>query len=220
MRQMPADRPPAAAPPTPFRPATPVVIGLVGGIAAGKSTVAAAFTAHGLAHLDADHEARLVTADPAVLGELAAAFGAELVVQGQLDRAALAARVFADPAARARLEALLHPRIRARLTTALAAAKAAGQSVLLDAPLLLEGGLVAACDHVVFVAASDEVRASRARRRGWPAGELARREAAQLPLADKRARAGFVVENDGELATMHTQVAAILDQLAQPRRRP
>src|SRR5262245_54039685 len=78
--------PPPIPPPTPFRPRTPVVIGLMGGIAAGKSTVAAAFAAHGLCHVDADQHARAVVEEPAVLAELRAAFGAEIVgAAGRLD---------------------------------------------------------------------------------------------------------------------------------------
>jgi dephospho-CoA kinase len=204
----------------PFRPASPVVIGLLGGVAAGKSAVAAAFADHGLVPVDADRLAREVVADPDVLREIGAALGPELVAGGQLDRAAVAARVFREPAARARLEAITHPRIRARVVAAIAAAHAAGASVLLDAPLLLEGGLIERCDHVGFVHASDAVREARAASRGWAAGELARREAAQAPLATRRAAATFVVDNDADLATMRAQVARVLADLqerGQPR---
>jgi dephospho-CoA kinase len=184
MRQMPAEPFPGTGPLRPFRPAKPVVIGVLGGVAAGKSAVTAAFAAHGLVAIDADREARTV-----------------------------ADEVFREPSARAKLEAITHPRIRARILAAIANAKAAGASVLLDAPLLLEGGLIAYCDHVGFVHASDAARAARAASRGWPAEELARREAAQAPLAAKRAAATFVIDNDGDLATMHAQVARILGEL-------
>lgn len=217
MPTMPAIPDAGGAEPAPFRPRTPVVIGLLGGIAAGKSAVARLFAAHGLQVVDADGEARQVAAEPAVLDEVARQLGPGLVVDGKLDRAAAGALVFRDPAARSRLEAIFHPRIRARVLQALDAARAAGRSVLLDAPLLLEGGLIAWCDHVVFVDAAAPVRAARAAARGWAAGELARREAAQAPLADKRARAGFVVQNDGDLAASAAQVAALLGQLAADR---
>jgi dephospho-CoA kinase len=204
------ERPPAAR--RAFRPDPPVVIGLLGGIAAGKSAVAAAFAARGLQVVDADAIARSVTDDPGVVRQVAAALGAGVAPDGRLDRAAVAAVVFADPAARKRLEAITHPRIRERILAALAAARACGDSVLLDAPLLLEGGLIERCDHVVFVAASDAVRAARAAARGWSAAELARREAAQHPLAQKRARAQFVVDNDGPLDATHRQVDDLLDR--------
>ncbi len=213
MRQMPGAPHEVTGPAEPFRPANPVVIGILGGIAAGKSAVADAFASHGLVRIDADQEARAVTQDPVVLAEVAQALGPSAVQAGQLDRKAVAAIVFADPAARARLEAITHPRIRARILAAMALARQDGASVLLDAPLLLEGGLIAFCDHVVFVHASDGVRTARARRRGWDDAELARREAAQAPLAQKRARAGFVIDNDGDLATMRRAVATMLSTL-------
>jgi dephospho-CoA kinase len=203
--------------PQPFRPARPVVLGVLGGIAAGKSAVAAAFAAHGLAHLDADAVARAVSAEPAVLAAVAAHFGPDVLRDGQLDRQALGARVFRDPAARKRLEAILHPPIRARLLAELAAAKARGDSALLDVPLLLENGLIDECDATVFLDVSLATRKARAAARGWPDGELERREAAQAPLAEKRARARFVIDNDGDLATMRRGVAAVLDALRAER---
>ena len=209
--------PPAAA--ARFQPRTPVVIGIVGGIAAGKSAVAERFAAHGLRHVDADRHARAVSQRKDVLAEVAAAFGPAVVqggVQGgTLDRAAMAALVFRDPGARTRLEAILHPRIRQDILAELAAAKAAGQSALLDVPLLYENGLFEHCDHVVFVDAPDAVRQARAASRGWADGELARREAAQLPLAEKRARADFAIDNGGDRATMAAQVARLLAHLSE-----
>lgn len=209
--------PPAATPPppAPFRPARPVVLGVVGGIAAGKSAVAQAFAAHGLAHLDADAVARAVSAEPAVVAEVASALGPTAVRAGQIDRQALGDLVFRDPAARQALEAVLHPPIRARLLADLAAAKARGESALLDVPLLLENGLIEQCDHVVFLDVPLAVRQARAAARGWPPGELERREAAQAPLASKRARARFVLDTSGDLAALRAGVAAILDQLRQ-----
>lgn len=206
--------PPPTLEPAPFRPTPPVVVGLLGGIAAGKSAVAACFATHGLVAIEADAIARQVSAEPAVLAELRREFGAEIVRDGALDRARLAQRVFAEPAARGRLEAILHPRIRARILAELAAARAAGQSVLLDAPLLLEGGLIDFCDVVVFVAAATAVRQARAAARGWAAGELERREAAQAPLAEKQRRAAHTIDNDGSLADTARQVAEFLTSLA------
>lgn len=212
---MTAEPPGPAAAAAPFRPPTPVVIGIVGGIAAGKSAVAERFAAHGLRHIDADRHARAVSGRADVLAELTATFGPTAVRDGQLDRAAMAAKVFADPSARGRLEAILHPRIRADILAELAAAKADGQSALLDVPLLFENGLFAHCDHVVFVDAPDAVRQARAASRGWADGELARREQAQLPLAEKRARADFVIDNGGDRATMAAQVARLCAQLSE-----
>lgn len=210
---MPAEPLEPAQGPAPFRPPTPLVIGLLGGIAAGKSAVAALFAVHGLVHVDADQVSREVSSDPATLAEIGAAFGPGIVAGGRLDRAAMADLVFADPDSRRRLEAILHPRIRARILAALAAAKAAGRSVLLDAPLLLEGGLVEFCDRVVFVAADLTTRRRRAAGRGWDEHELARREAAQAPLAAKMARAERSIHNDGDLQETAREVAAYLAEL-------
>lgn len=213
---MPVDPERPTTVPRPFRPATPVVIGILGGVAAGKSTVARLFAAHGLRHLDADAVAREVSAESAALDAIAARFPGVVVADGQgrrLDRARLAQVVFADPAARKDLEAVIHPRVRARLLAELATARAAGDSVLLDVPLLLENGLIDACDHVVFVQASAATRARRAAERGWSADELARREKAQASLDTKVARAQHRVDNDGDLAATSAQVAAVLDRL-------
>lgn len=213
MRHMPADPRAGPLPPTPFRPATPVVIGILGGIAAGKSAAAAAFAAHGLVRIDADAIGRELSRDPGVLAEVTRELGPAAVRDGQIDRRTVADLVFRDATARQRLEAILHPRIRARILADLAAAKAAGHSVLLDVPLLLENGLIEFCDHVVFLHASTATRQARAKGRGWHAEELARREAAQAPLAVKRARAGFVIDNDDDPAIMHRDVAAMLERL-------
>lgn len=198
-----------------FRPTKPLVIGLCGGIAAGKSAVAAAFAARGLCHVDADRLAREVAARPEILAAMVDQFGPGILdAQGTLDRKSLAQKVFVDPAARKQLEAITHPPVRAAIRRELEAATMAGNSVLLDIPLLLESGWVPVCDHVVFVHASDAVRALRAAGRGWDERELARREAAQAPLSEKRARAQFVIDNDGSVEQMQRQVDGLLQQLA------
>ena len=125
-----------------FRPRKPVVIGLTGGVAAGKSTVARLFASHGLVPIDADAHARLAAADPEVIAAVRASFGEAVVTPDGLDRKALAQLVFADEAARSRLEAILHPRIRASILADLEAHKARGDSILLDVPLMHETGLV------------------------------------------------------------------------------
>ncbi|MEY4828801.1 MAG: Dephospho-CoA kinase [Planctomycetota bacterium] len=201
--------------PTLFRPQRPIVLGIAGGIAAGKSAVAAAFSAHGLVHIDADKIAREVTARTDVVAAIAKDLGSEVIAaDGTLDRQAVAARVFSDASARARLEALTHPPVRQAILDAIAAAKARGDSVLLDVPLLLERGLVDQCDRVVFVHASEATRRARAASRGWADGELDRRERAQASLDEKRARADFTVDNDGSIAAMRQQVAELLLGLA------
>lgn len=191
----------------------PIVIGLVGGIASGKSTVAGMFGARGFTVLDADAEARRVTDDPAVARAIAERLGPAAAPGGRVDRAALARIVFGDPAARAALEAIVHPRVRARLLQRLDEARASGSPVVLDVPLLLEGGLIERCDTCVFVDAAPEVRQARARGRGWDVGELARRERAQADLAVKQARCPHRIRTDGPLEDVHRQVEELLGRL-------
>lgn len=202
-------------PPPPFRPTTPVVLGLLGGVASGKSTVAGLFAQRGLVHVDADQVARTVSEDPGILGAIRAALGpGALGPDGRLDRPAVARLVFSDPVLRQRLEEITHPPVRRRILAELAAARARGESVLLDVPLLLEGGLIDQCDAAVFVATDRDERLHRAALRGWGPDELDRRERAQAPLAEKQARARFTVDNGGSLAATAAQVDAVLAQLA------
>lgn len=194
-----------------FEPRPPVVIGIVGGIAAGKSTVAALFEEAGLVRVDADAEARRATAAPSILAALAARFGPEVLrPDGQLDRAALARIVFRDRAEKADLEAITHPVIRAAILDRIARSHAEGRSVLLDAPLLLEGPLAGRCDAIVFVEASTETRRARAIARGWTEEEWRSRERSQLDLALKRAAARATIANDGDLDDTRRQVADFL----------
>lgn len=190
----------------------PVVIGLLGGIAAGKSAVAALFAEHGLSVLDADREARAVVERPEVAARIRTRFGDGVFdASGRLDRAALARLVFAGTgSALADLEAITHPAIRAALAAAVDAARRAGTSVVLDAPLLLESGLADLCDVCVFVEAGEAVRRARAAARGWDDAELARREARQAPLEVKKARSVYTIRNDRSFDDVRQQVAAIL----------
>lgn len=197
----------------------PLVIGITGGIASGKSAVAALFEDCGLVRLDADAVAREATDRPEVRAGLRQRFGAIVPpLPEPLDRAALAKAAFGDPEARADLDALTHPAIRAKLLAGLAEAQAAGRSVILDVPLLLEGGLVSRCDEVVFVDTPDATRDARARARGWEPDELTRREAAQLPLPVKRARATATIDNSSTLEHAARQVERLLQSFRAARR--
>lgn len=136
---------------------------------------------------------------PQVKAQLADRWGAGVFLpEGAPDRAAIAARVFSDPAQRAWLEGLVHPQVRARREQARAAAFAdpATLAVVEDCPLLFETGLDAGCDAVIFVDAPLELRLARVAGRGWGAAELARREKSQWPVDSKRVKADHVVVND------------------------
>ena len=213
-----ARAPDGGAPP----PGRSRVIGLLGGIASGKSAVARLIAGRDGLVIDADRVAREVLEEPDVQSALVAALGPAVRGPQGLDRAAIARLAFASPAARAALESLTHPLIRARIRASLDAAIAgAVPRIVLDVPLLLENaaahGLLAECGELVFVDADPAVRDARAiASRGWSPGEVARREAAQLPLAEKRARADHVIRNQGSLEELE---GAVRDWLARGRSR-
>jgi len=188
------------------------VIGLVGGIASGKSTVAALFAEEREAvHVDADAIARRVLGQPDVQDALARRFPGARGPDGRMDRTKLARRVFRDRKALADLEALTHPRIRTALERAVA--RAGGRLVVLDAALLQETGADALCDAVVYVACPARVRRRRARARGWTEAEHRAREARQWSCRRKRARADFVVRNEGDLSRTRRDVRRVLRRI-------
>ncbi|MFF3854830.1 dephospho-CoA kinase [Micromonospora sp. NPDC002575] len=185
-----------------------LMVGLTGGIGSGKSAVAARLAALGAAVIDADRIAREVVAPGSEgLTEIVAAFGDRVVgPDGALDRAVLGGLVFADEAARRRLEGITHPRVRAR-TAELAAAAAPDAVVVNDVPLLVEVGLAATYHLVVVVQTDVAVRLARlARDRGMSRAEAERRIAAQADDARRDAAADVVLRNDGTLDELHAGV--------------
>jgi dephospho-CoA kinase len=193
------------------------VIGLTGGIATGKSTVAAMLAARGAVVVDADVLAREVIA-PGRAGydEVVARFGHGIVGDdGELDRAALAAIVFADPAARADLEAITHPKIGAFMQARINAALASSAPLAVaEIPLLFERGRDAAFPETLLVYAPRAVQLLRMRQRnGWDAAAAQQRLDAQLPIEEKRARATWVIDNSGSLDATAGQVDAWWDDV-------
>jgi len=209
-----------SAPHPSARPRRTLLLGVLGGIASGKSEVARLLAGPDGRVLDADRLAHAALEEPDVRAWLGTRFGPAVIAGERVDRAALAAAVFAEPSARRELEARVHPRVRAALRAAIESARAEGvPRVVLDVPLLLEHeaehGLPAQCDALVFVDADAKVRDARAvARRGWASGELERREALQLPLAAKRDRADFVIRNEGDLDELRAAVGRVLEALA------
>jgi dephospho-CoA kinase len=186
-------------------------VGLTGGIGAGKSEVARRFAELGAVLVDADRLARdAVAPGTRGLAAVCAEFGrAVLGPDGSLDRERMAALVFTDAGARARLNAIVHPLV-AEATVAAVGAAPPGSVIVHDVPLLVEAGLVGSYDAIVVVAASPTTQLDRlVRVRGFAPDDAHARIAAQAPLADKLAVADYVIANDGPLAALDAQVRTV-----------
>lgn len=179
-------------------------VGLTGAIGSGKSTVARLLAARGAQVIDADAIARSVLAPGApAIAEVSAAFP-EVVSGGVVDRAGLAAIVFASPAALAKLEAITHPRISEAIMEELEAATAA--VVVVDLPLLVEKGWNGMFDRVMVVEAPAQLRLERLLGRGMTEEDIAARQANQASDEQRREIADIVIANDGDEADLAAAV--------------
>ena len=182
-------------------------LGLTGGIGSGKSAAAEHFAQLGITCVDADQAARWVV-EPGrpALAEIAGHFSSVVLrPDGSLDRAALRAAIFADPAERRWLEALLHPLIRQEILAALA--RAATPYAILVSPLLFESGQRALVRRGLVIDAPEALQLERAMRRdGVDETQVRAILAAQLPRTERLAKADDVICNDGDLAQLHTEV--------------
>jgi len=223
MNKTEADRPTGRTAPkdAPPRPRKPLIVGITGGIGAGKSAAAAVMREIGGAVLDADRIAHDVLRSPDVTAEIRRAWTEDVFdAKGMPDRAKIARVVFDRPEKLKQLNGWIHPRvrriIRGKLDEELRAAKV--PLIVIDAPLLLEGKLDAWCDRILFVEATRAVRSARARReRNWGDEEIGRREAMQEPLDRKRRRADAVVANDGGLNELRAQVERCVKEFLRSR---
>ncbi|MCA1248454.1 dephospho-CoA kinase [Massilia sp. MS-15] len=186
-------------------------VGLTGGIGCGKTTVANMFAALGAAVIDTDEIAHALTAPQgAAMPALLAEFGPDFATpEGALDRAKMRALVFADAGARARLEAILHPRIRA--ATAAAAAIATGDYVIFVVPLLIESGSWRErVTRVLAIDCPEQVQVARVMaRNGLSEDQVRAIMAAQVTRAQRRAAADDIILNDDGLETLRPQVEAL-----------
>ena len=198
-----------------------MVIGIVGGIAAGESFVTKEFIAQGAEHFDADKEAKELYNLPSVVSEIKKRWPTVVDSKNVVDKSRLAQIVFSPTEQGARelneLNALLHPILNGAFITWLKKRKDA-RLVILDAPLLLEAGMDSLIDYLVFVDADFDVRQKRAAERGWDPGEIVRREARQLPLCEKKERADFCVDSSSSSSDVKKQVAKIVETLFQETR--
>jgi dephospho-CoA kinase len=193
------------------------LFGLTGGIASGKSVVAARFRARGLPVLDADALAREVVAPGSDgLAAVVGAFGREvLTASGELDRKRVAAIVFADADARGKLNAIVHPRIGMLTGTRTAELAERGEPLACyEAALIVENGLADMFRPLVVVSAPEALQIARTiARDGATEAEARARVSAQMPLATKAAAADIVLENTGTLGELRDRTDAILDRI-------
>lgn len=206
-----------------------IVIGLIGRIGAGKSTVAARFAAHGARVIDADRIAHEVLEEADVRRRVVERFGPEVLdADGRIRRRAIAERVFGPTPEHAEalesLEAIVHPRVRSRIAAELATARAQAaahprrdDAVVLDVPLLVQAGWADACDRLVVVECDEAIRRARLAARCWTGGEQAAREAAwdrKYATAKLPADKILTVDASGDLAYTSGQVDRIWSGLS------
>ncbi len=200
-------------------PNTKPVIGLLGGIGSGKSTVAREFARQGCGVIDADELARAALREPNVRDQLVAWWGdAVLDAEGNVDRKAVGRIVFDQPDELRKLESVTHPRVHAGRESARQAMQndPAIVAIVEDCPLLLESGLDESCDRLILVQASRATRLHRLQRdRGWSESELDRREKNQIPLDTKAQRADDVIDNDESAEPLVGQVRNVLSRILQ-----
>ena len=199
------------------------LIGLVGGVGAGKSSVPGAVRQLKLSIIDADRIGHQQLQQPETRQRLVHEFGPQILQpDGQIQRSELAARVFGDcpdnVRALATLNQIVRPGFRAEITRLLNQAPHDVDAVILDAALLLEAGWAAECEKLIFIDTPDEVRERRvAKNRNWSATDLRQREASQWPLHRKREACDVVIDNSGSLEASANQLTQIIQDLLDSR---
>lgn len=192
-----------------------LLVGLTGGIGSGKSTVSRMLEERGAVVLDADGFARdaVVSGSPG-LRSVVERFGPEILTpEGDLDRPKLASIVFADPAALADLEAIVHPVVRRMIADGIQENLDADRVVVLVNPLLIEMGTHRDCDVVVVVSASPETQVARSVARGMTDEDVRARIAAQMPLEDRARTADVLIDNEGTFDDLEREVDVLWRQL-------
>lgn len=194
-----------------------LLVGLTGGIGSGKSTVARLLEERGAVVFDADLLAREAV-EPGTRGHAAVIerFGADVLAPGgELDREALASIVFADPSARRDLEQIVHPEVRRLFAEGSEAYRDTDRVVVFSAPLLVETGMHTAFEILVVVSATVATQIERLmRQRGMSEASIRARIDAQAPLEVKAAAADFVVDNEGTLDELESQVERLWNDLS------
>ena len=190
----------------------PPFVGLTGGIGAGKSEALAALSRLGAATISTDRVVHDLSEDPAVRDAVVDRWGPSVVVEGRVDRAAVARFAFASDEERGWLEGLLWPLVGERVAAWRAAESLRDPvALVVETPLLFEAGLEGNYDATIAIVADEEVRAARAGARGHAA--LDERTARQLSQAEKASRATYAVENSGTLRELEQELSGVLAKL-------
>jgi dephospho-CoA kinase len=189
------------------------VVGLIGGVASGKSTVAAEFAKLGAQVLNADHIVHSLLGESDIKAQLKSTFGDAIFdSDGNVSRQAVAKRVFGEDETsqnlRKQLEEVLHPAVRGEAEKLLSQWRSQNVALaVIDAPLLIEAGWSSMCDAILFVDTPQKLREKWAAQRGWSVEELSRRETSQMALSEKRERATHLILNDGNLLALAARVS-------------
>ncbi|MCU0708719.1 MAG: dephospho-CoA kinase [Pirellula sp.] len=194
----------------------PLVVGVIGGVASGKSEVTRYLEQLGALVIHADAIGHEVLREREVIEVLRERFGNEIIdaETGHIDRSRVASRVFGDSIEaetnRRTLESVVHPRIRKRIRESLdeALMHVRNPVVVLDVPLLIESGWIDSCNRVIFVDAPMETRWTRSQARGWSREQFQARESAQVDIATKRQSATDILGNAGSIESLHKEIDA------------
>ena len=193
-----------------------LVVGLTGGIGAGKSTVAQFFAELGALVIDADQLARMaIERGSDGFADVMLRFGDEIIVNGDIDRKKLAEIVFSDPQARKDLEAIIHPRVQALFAEAVADLDI-GDILIYEIPLLVETGAAAKFDYIITVESDIELRKARLLKKGLYISQIEKRMASQATPEAREAIADKVIRNDGDEDSLLRQVENLWEDVLQP----
>jgi dephospho-CoA kinase len=193
------------------------VIGILGGMYSGKSTVAAELAKLGCAVIDADKISHQLLDEKDVLKKVVRIFGKEILDEkGKISRSELANRVFGDPAKLAKLTGILHPLVMVRVEDLIKKCEPqpAVRAIALDIPLLVEVGWEKRCDHLIFVDCAPPIRLERAKNKGvFEVDQLKIRENLQISLDKKKRIADNIVDNNSDLSGLSKQIASIFSSI-------
>ena len=193
-----------------------LVVGLTGGIGAGKSTVAQFFAELGALVIDADQLARMaIERGSDGFADVMLRFGDEIIVNGDIDRKKLAEIVFSDPEARRDLEAIIHPRVQALFAEAVADLDI-DDILIYEIPLLVETGAASKFDYIVTVESELELRKARLLKKGLYISQIEKRMASQATPEAREAIADKVIRNDGDEDSLLRQVENLWEGVLQP----